>query len=51
MLKQRLLINPSNIYDFGKNQAIRLSYAYASEEELEHGIEMLARTIRGMYSL
>ena len=39
MLNQRILINPGNIYDFGKNQAIRLSYAYASEQELETGIE------------
>lgn len=46
MLKERILINPGNIYDFGKNQAIRLSYAYASEKELAVGIEKLAEVVR-----
>jgi GntR family transcriptional regulator of abcA and norABC len=42
MLKERILINPGNIYDFGKNQSIRLSYSYASEKDLAAGIEKLA---------
>ena len=42
MLNESILINPGNIYDFGRNQAIRLSYAYASKKELEIGIEKLA---------
>lgn len=46
MLTERVLINPGNIYDFGKNQAIRLSYAYASEKDLTTGIEKLSRMVR-----
>jgi len=48
MLKERVLINPGSIYDFGKNQAIRLSYAYASEKELSAGIEKLAEIVRSL---
>jgi GntR family transcriptional regulator of abcA and norABC len=51
MLEHQILINPGNVYDFEKNHAIRLSYSYAKEEELEYGIEMLARTIRRMGGL
>ncbi|MEL7654848.1 MAG: PLP-dependent aminotransferase family protein [Bacillota bacterium] len=45
MLTERILLNPGSIYDFSKNQAIRLSYAYASETELETGIEKLAKMV------
>ncbi len=48
MLKERILINPGNVYDFGRNQAIRLSYAYAGEEDLETGIKKLAEAIHGL---
>ncbi|HYE68251.1 MAG TPA: PLP-dependent aminotransferase family protein [Anaerovoracaceae bacterium] len=48
MLKERILINPGNIYDFGKNQSIRLSYSYASEKELAVGIEKLAEIVRSL---
>ncbi len=48
MLKERILINPGNIYDFGRNQAIRLSYSYASELQLAYGIETLAETVRSL---
>lgn len=40
-LKAKLLLNPGHIYDFENNNAIRLSYAYATEEELIEGIEKL----------
>ncbi len=46
MLTERVLINPGNIYDFGKNHAIRLSYAYASEKDLAAGIEKLSGMVR-----
>lgn len=48
MLKERILINPGNVYDFGRNQAVRLSYSYASELQLKYGIETLAETVRGL---
>ncbi len=48
MLKKQVLINPGNVYDFGRSQAIRLSYAYAGEEELETGIKKLAAAIRDL---
>ena len=46
MLEERILINPGNVYDFAKSQAIRLSYAYADENDLESGIEKLAGAVR-----
>ncbi len=45
-LKEKLLLNPGHIYDFEDNNAIRLSYAYASEEELKHGIEKLSKIVK-----
>lgn len=50
MLKERVLINPGNIYDFGKNHSIRLSYAYASEQELGYGIEKLSEIVGNLMS-
>ncbi len=46
LLEDRILINPGNIYDYGDTQAIRLSYAYADEEEIRHGLPILADCIR-----
>ena len=46
MLKEQILINPGNVYDFGRNQAIRLSYAYAEPEDLETGMKKLAAAIK-----
>lgn len=43
-----VLINPGDIYDFDKNQYLRISYAYASEEALQVGIEALAAVIQKM---
>jgi GntR family transcriptional regulator of abcA and norABC len=48
MLKDNILINPGNVYDFEKNQSIRLSYAYAGEKEMETGIRKLAEVIRSL---
>lgn len=44
-LQKKILINPGSIYDFSQNEYIRLSYAYASEEELRIGIRTLADLI------
>lgn len=41
-LKNSLLINPGNIYDFSNNQYLRISYSYASLNELESGLRKLA---------
>ena len=30
-----ILINPGDIYDFGHNRSLRLSYAYTTPEEFE----------------
>lgn len=47
-LEKNLLINPGSIYDYEKNTAIRLSYAYAAEEQLQEGIAALAQVVRSM---
>ena len=45
--KEFLLLNPGNIYDFKENNALRLSYAYAGQEEVREGIEILSGIIKG----
>lgn len=47
-LEKNLLINPGSIYDYEKNTALRLSYAYAAEDKLEQGIASLAQVVRSM---
>lgn len=44
-LKDRILINPGNIYDFEDNHAIRISYAYATKEDLHIGIKKLSEHV------
>lgn len=45
-LKEDILINPGNLYDPVATDRIRLSYAYASPEQLEKGIARLAVIVR-----
>lgn len=44
--KQGILINPGYIYDFHKNNNIRISYSYASNNEMYIGIKRLSEIIR-----
>lgn len=46
--ESNLLINPGQIYDFDDNQYIRVSYAYASHEDLTQGLEKLATIIKNL---
>ena len=45
LLKQNVLINPGYIYDSSDLHHIRLSYAYASFEELKVGLDCLVKVI------
>lgn len=45
LLKKNILINPGYIYDSTDHHHIRLSYAYASFEELETGLDSLIEMI------
>ncbi|MGV2794739.1 aminotransferase class I/II-fold pyridoxal phosphate-dependent enzyme, partial [Clostridium perfringens] len=47
-LKQGILINPGHLYDREAGNCLRLSYSYASLEELEHGIARLAGIVAGL---
>ncbi|AWB43882.1 GntR family transcriptional regulator [Paenibacillus sp. CAA11] len=48
-LRQGILINPGNIYDQPSSGSyLRLSYSYASLEDLEWGIERLADIVRSL---
>jgi len=47
-LEKNLLINPGSVYDYEKNTALRLSYAYAAEDQLQEGIASLAQVVRSM---
>lgn len=44
--KQGILINPGYIYDFHKNNNIRISYSYASNDEMQTGIKKLSEIVR-----
>lgn len=41
LLQQQILINPGYIYDPHDHHHIRLSYAYATFEELQEGLQIL----------
>ncbi len=43
--REKLLIHLGNIYDFSKNQCIRISYSYASHEDLVTGLKKLSELI------
>lgn len=45
-LRKNILLNPGSIYDYRENKSLRLSYAYASEEDLEKGIKVLGKIIK-----
>ncbi|MBC6973371.1 PLP-dependent aminotransferase family protein [Bacillus sp. Xin] len=45
-LSRRILLNPGRIYEEESDQHIRLSYAYASIEELTKGIYQLSEIVR-----
>jgi GntR family transcriptional regulator, regulator for abcA and norABC len=45
-LKEGILLNPGNLYDPTSLHHLRLSYAYASLEQLESGLKKLADIIR-----
>ncbi|PAD76832.1 PLP-dependent aminotransferase family protein [Paenibacillus campinasensis] len=45
-LKEGLLLNPGQVYDRQDRQHLRLSYAYASLEQLEFGLQRLADLIQ-----
>lgn len=44
-IKNNVLINIGNMYDFSNNYSIRISYSYASLSELECGLKVLAEII------
>ncbi|MCM3786087.1 PLP-dependent aminotransferase family protein [Neobacillus mesonae] len=45
-LSEGILINPGNIYDRMEQHYVRLSYAFASLTDLEHGVHTLSRLVR-----
>jgi len=49
-LREGILINPGNVYDKHDDQHLRISYSYASLEQLEEGLIQLAKLIKH-YSL
>lgn len=44
-LKRNLLIYPGNLYDFHSSRYIRISYSYASLEQIDIGIKILSEII------
>ncbi|HDX9610153.1 TPA: PLP-dependent aminotransferase family protein [Bacillus toyonensis] len=45
-LSKGILLNPGRIYEEESDQCIRLSYGYASPEQITHGIKLLSGLIR-----
>lgn len=48
-LKAGVLLNPGNIYDYGENNAIRISYAYAKPGELKKAMKILSNIAEKYY--
>jgi len=46
--KEGILLNPGNIYDFSKNQNLRISYSYASLDDLRYGLMKLCEIIKNI---
>jgi len=46
-LKRNVLLNPGYLYEEESSANLRISYAYASSDELESGLKILAELIRG----
>lgn len=44
-LKEKVLINPGSIYSFKNNSYIRLSYSYATMEDMNQGLKILSKII------
>lgn len=47
-LKQRILLNPGNIYDFKQNQSLRISYSYEDCDTFRKSIHQLSNIIKKM---
>lgn len=46
-VENKLLINPGSIYGCSNKQSLRLSYAYADEEDIIKGLSLLSNLIKG----
>lgn len=44
-LSKKILIHPGDLYEFHSNQYIRISYSYASLNEIEYGIKILSELV------
>ncbi len=49
-IKEGILLNPGDIYDFKANNSIRLSYAYITEKEFDSGVMKLKKIYEGTIS-
>jgi GntR family transcriptional regulator of abcA and norABC len=47
-LKYKVLIHPGDLYEFHSNQTIRISYSYASLEDIYLGIKRLSKIIEDL---
>lgn len=47
-ISENILINPGNLYSFKKNPYLRISYSYASLDDLAIGLKRLSKIIRSL---
>lgn len=45
-IKERILLNPGDIYDFKENHSLRLSFAYVNSFEFEQAIKKLVQIVK-----
>lgn len=50
-IKNKILINPGNIYDFYNNSCVRISFAYAKLEDIKYGLSILAKLIKDLQNM
>lgn len=48
-IKEGILLNPGDIYDFKANNSLRLSYAYISETQFEKGVLILRKLVQKLF--
>ncbi|MFD1418822.1 MocR-like pyridoxine biosynthesis transcription factor PdxR [Companilactobacillus keshanensis] len=47
-IKEKILLNSGDIYDFKENHSLRLSFAYINSDEFDQAIRKLSEIVKGM---
>lgn len=47
-IKEKILLNPGDIYDFKENHSLRLSFAYVDSDEFDKAVHILSQIVLSM---